>query len=158
MTDHSGTQYVELTQEEKMLLMRGCKRIAELYDECTNDPHDISGPHRERGPDPLYKRTRNGLFLEFYYGGPYRLWTPWGSWLFAGAAPDVTNIPAFMSQLTLWMYEGEERYPDGNFVKPVYGIQAIESQELPAAVCVDNDQLYDVAVIREEWKRLYVSC
>lgn len=29
-------------------------------------------------PNPYYNQTKSGLFIEFYYGSPQKLWTPWG--------------------------------------------------------------------------------
>ncbi len=151
----------ELTGDEKLLLMRYIKRIAALYDECTGDDlQDISDFHREDGPNPIFGRTLNGLFLEFYYGGPYRLWTPWGAWLFAAAPTEETDIQAFMGRLTVWMHIPGNNYSDGSPISPVYGIQVVEDQILPTAVCVaDEDRSYYTTVdLRAEWKLFYESC
>lgn len=29
-------------------------------------------------PNPYYNQTRSGLFIEFYYSHPSKIWTPWG--------------------------------------------------------------------------------
>ena len=53
----------------------------------------ISISRRNDDVNPCYNQTESGLFLEYYYGHPHKLWTPWGSYSFTGSAGYSSDAP-----------------------------------------------------------------
>lgn len=148
----------ELTDEEKMSLMRRIKRLAEVYDEHIDDPYNSSQAYRAGGANPFYSQTLNGLYLEFYYGSPSKVWTPWGYWHFAAAQSYQTDLEGFMSRLTVREHIAEQNLEWGVY-GPVYAILAIDGEELPEPVLpTDKRQYLDYDTANAEWKRFFENC
>jgi hypothetical protein len=146
----------ELSEEEKQALMNYIKRIASIYDEYVDDPHNASEAYREGGANPFYSQTLNGLYLEFYYGHPSMLWTPWGQWYFGAAQSYETDLDGFMSRLKTETHIKEHYAENKGVIGPVYAILAIDDEELPEPVLpTDKRQYLKYEVAKEEWKRLY---
>ncbi|MBF6202205.1 hypothetical protein, partial [Nocardia cyriacigeorgica] len=88
-------------------LIGQCNHIARVYDEQYPTCVTSAGKSRTAGPDPFRAQTTSGLYLQFYYGLPSRLWTPWGAWKFsglsqdwAGQTPEQLNA-GFLARVTL---------------------------------------------------------
>lgn len=146
----------ELTEEQQVSLMRHAKRIAEIFDEHTNESgQQASMGHRAGGANPFYNQTLDGLYLEMYYGGVSKLWTPWGHWHFAAAQPYQVDLDAFLSRLTLETHMEEQNGGMGT-IGPVYAILGIEGVELPTPqLPADKCQYLEYEVAKREWERLF---
>lgn len=148
----------ELSDDEKMSLMKHIKHLAEVFDEFVDDPYNSSQGYRVGGANPFYSQTLNGLYLEFYYGTPSKVWTPWGYWHFAAAQSYQTDLEGFMSRLTLRDHI-EEQHHEWGVYGPVYAILAIDGEELPEPVLpTDKRQYLDYDAANAEWKRFFESC
>lgn len=151
----SETGRPNLSDDDKRGLMSQIKRLAELYDEYTADPYDSSQAYRAGGANPFYSQTLNGLYLEFYYGRPSKVWTPWGAWHFAAAQARRTDIGGFMSRLTLREHIAEHNTPQGT-IGPVYAILAIDDVELPEPLLPASYQAYlNYEDAKAEWSRFF---
>lgn len=127
-----------MTEDEKRALIAECIRIAEIFDE--EIPGYAFGPEKSRngGASGFEKRTTSGLYLEFYYGGPNRLWTPWGRWSFVGSGGTGAyehdlrerQRAAFMSRLSTQLHSPVKSDESGDY-GPVYKVLAVDGIELP---------------------------
>jgi len=146
---------LDLTDDDKTALVAQIKRLAAVYDEHVTDPHHSSRGHRADGVNPFYSQTLNGLYLEFYYGGPSKVWTPWGEWYFAAAQSYQTDLDGFMSRLTLREHIAQHNTAQGT-IGPVYAILAIDGVELPEPVLpTDRRQYLSYEDSKAEWARFF---
>lgn len=147
----------ELSDAEKMSLMRHVKHLAQVYDEYVNDPYDTSASYRAGGVNALNNQTLNGLYLEFYYGLPSKIWTPWGYWHFAAAQAGQTDLKGFMSRLTVREHVPEQI--EWGHYGPIYAVLAVDGEELPEPILpVDKRQFLDYDTAKAEWKRYFEGC
>lgn len=106
-----------------------------LYDR--NSLSSRRDEHRAEGLNAFYDRTTSGLFLEFYYVGPDKLWTPWGSWSFAYSADSRTSsqteqaVSRFMAHLDAELFIPLQQNRFGAF-GPLYKLHLIGEEKLPA--------------------------
>lgn len=145
----------DLTDDDKVALMVHIKRLATIFDEHVADKGRLSRGYRVDGANPFYNQTLNGLYLEYYYGTPSKVWTPWGEWHFAVTQLYEIKLDDFMSQLSV-----REHIPEHNTVQgtigPVYAILAIDGVELPEPVLpTDKRQYLDRDVAKAEWERFF---
>lgn len=144
-----------LSDEDKKALVRHIKRLAKVYDKHVKDPWDASHAYRVGGVNPFYHQTGNGLYLEFYYGGPSKVWTPWGEWTFAAAQPYETDLEGFMSRLTVREYIAE-RTTDMGVFGPVYAILAINGKPLPEPErLTDRRQYLQYEDAKAQWEKFF---
>lgn len=62
-------------------------RIGDVFHEIArNIPNLFVQDRRKDGPNPYHDRTSQGLVLEFYYGTPGKVWTPWGYYEYCGSS------------------------------------------------------------------------
>ncbi|OCB44003.1 hypothetical protein A5721_22345 [Mycobacterium vulneris] len=122
-------------------LIRRCRDIAAIFDELLPDTAIDANAHRRGGVNPYYNRTTSGLYLEFYYGYPSKIWTPGGYWTMTGSTvtpPDTDPIELvrpFMQRLSAIEYQPLHQDRWGCY-GPVYSILAIDgwSVEYPGPV------------------------
>ncbi len=137
--------------------MSQIKRLTALFDEHVLGENRSSVVYRASGPNPYHSRTLNGLHLEFYYGTPDRLWTPWGEWIFADVSPSSIDLDGFMSRLTLRVHQAEVDSAIG-VVGPIYAILAVDGVELPEPVLPgEREQRLDYEGTKAEWRRFYTE-
>ncbi|MFN3005115.1 hypothetical protein [Mycolicibacterium wolinskyi] len=122
-------------------LIARCRQIAALFDELLPDTALNASAHRAGGVNPFYDRTTSGLYLEFYYGYPSKIWTPggrWhmtgGTWTPAGVDKDELVRP-FMERLTTRPHHLPVQTRWGCY-GPVYAVLAVDgiSVEEPGPV------------------------
>jgi hypothetical protein len=145
-----------VSDERTARLIRQCKKIAALFDELLPDTAIDSHGHRAGGVNPLYRRTASGLYLEFYYGYPSKIWTPGGRWSMTGSTitrPYVNKedlVAPFMARLTTRLYESE-RHDRWRSYGPVYAILAIDGDPVEEPGPVDH---LDYSAVKEQWDDL----
>lgn len=149
-----------MTDQQKTALITQCLTIANIFDEQFPDTALESNGYRDGGVNPFYNRTTSGLYLEFYYGAPNKIWTPWGEWHFVGSTgltfgdEKQQRISSFMARLTSQLHIPLQQSEFGDF-GPVYTLHAVDGVQLPppgeVIPRVPNDE-YRAA--KEEWGRL----
>lgn len=146
-----------VSDADKHTLVRHLRRLAELVDEhVTPGGFNQSTGHRRGGANPYYNQTVSGLFLEFYYGTPQKIWTPWGEWHFAYVQSQQFDLEGFMSHLTTEVYAAE-RTSDMGVHGPVYAILAVDGEQLPTPEVLDS-KVYapmDYDTSHAEWKQFF---
>lgn len=148
----------EAELQQKLALMRQIKHLARVYDECVTDKWNQSEAYRKGGVNPFHHQTESGLFLEFSYGYPSKVWTPWGYWYFAAAQPSEAELNAFMARLTVRLHSPVKELTSG-FYGPVYAILAIDGEALPEPVLLTDQRQYtDEDIADAEWQRLFAIC
>lgn len=113
---------------------------------------------RRQGVNPVYNQTADGMFLEMSYDSPSKLWTPWGSWGFAGGAsgPWIKNpMKSFLQEVFDITTHQERRNTKMGPIGPVYALHSIGTEELPAPRELRDDAYDDSQDIREAWRDLY---
>lgn len=120
-----------ISDERIAVLVKQCRHVAEMFDELI--PNTALDPfaHR-RSINPFYNRTESGLYLEFYYGYPSRIWCPGGKWSFAGSTSTrggeskAQKVAPFMNRLKTTIHQPEFYIADYGHVGPVYGIHEVD--------------------------------
>lgn len=148
----------ERTQSTARLIAH-CRRIAAIFDEELPDTALGAAGHRAGGVNPYYNRTASGLYIEFYYGYPSKIWTPGGYWAMTGGTHTPAGVsadelaPRFMRRLTTkphlpvshsrWVTYG-----------PVYAVLAVDGEPVdePGAVTRFTADGYEEA--KSEWAAL----
>lgn len=152
----------ELSWEEATKLYAAARKIANLVWEHIPENDLLPGrPAREdwrwQGANPYYNQTIDGLFLEYYYGNPVKVWTPWGEWQFVGSGAHMPDsiVEEIMSHFSTTVHV-EERY-DRNIgvLGPVFAVHAIDEEALPEpAPITDRRQYLEYKDAKEFWDRL----
>lgn len=149
-----------MTDQQKTDLIAQCLRIAQIFDEEFPGTALGSKGYRDGGVNPFYDRTTSGLYLEYSYGAPNKIWTPWGQWSFVGSTAfrswdeQRKQIDSFMARLTAELYIPLQQDEFGDY-GPVYTLHAIEGVELPPpgdVIRIPPNDEYHAA--RGEWARL----
>lgn len=136
-----------------------CRRIAAIFDEELPDTAIEPLAHRRGGINPYYNRTASGLYLEFYYGYPSKVWTPGGYWAMTGStttAPFVDKdalVQRFLQRLTTWLHEPETQTKWGSH-GPVYAILEIDGEPIDEPGDVAHFSKDGYAEIKTAWADL----
>ncbi len=152
MSDHLD---IQMTDDELYAVVR---RIGDLFFELVANEEDAWVEDRRRDSvNPFYNQTKQGLFLEVYYGAPSVLWTPWGKWGFTGPAyGDLSKTTKeFLRRLGAVMCVKERTSNLVGVYGPVYALYRIDDQPLPAPIrrASREDYLTDEEA-ELEWERL----
>ena len=126
-------------------LIEACRHLAAVFDETLGHLALDAAAHRRSGVNPYSYRTTAGLYLEFYYGSPSRVWTPGGAWHFSGGLSYTEDqkeigVAAFMARVTTELHKPGRHEKWGNvdigFFGPVYKVLAVDGHTLepPGAV------------------------
>lgn len=140
-------------------LIAYCRQIAAIFDELLPDTAFDARAHRIGGVNPYYCRTTSGLYLEFYYGYPSKLWTPGGRWSFTGSTVTYGGVrredlvEPFMQRLATRLHEPMSQSKWGCY-GPVYAILAVDGEpvEPPGEVIPFSKDGY--AEMKAEWAAL----
>ena len=116
--------------------------IFDLIKMDTGDPDGYKSSMEDRRKDPAnpyYNQTADGLFLEFYYGMPSSLWTPWGEWGFGGSGSGYWDniLPLILEQFGATLHQPLRNSSMGEF-GPVYALHKVGDTPLPDPVELDN--------------------
>lgn len=150
--------------DSEIALMRQVLQIFKAFDEELPKGVRASLTHREGGPNPYYNRTSSGLYLEFYYGHPARLWTPWGEWHISGTVSNVSGMTeeernaGFMARLTAEAHQPLTRTVMGE-VGPIYKLLAVDGVLLPEPGKIEEFHRLPsdgFTKAKEHWKSLVV--
>lgn len=155
------TTTAPMTDQQKRDLIAHCLHIAEIFDEelagVALDPE----AYRRGGVNGFYQRTTSGLYLEFSYGTPNKIWTPWGYWLFVGSTGYNSTdeqlraqLASFMARLSVELHSPLQSGKFGEY-GPVYKVLAVDGAQLPPPGDVlPNATLDEHHTAQAEWARL----
>jgi hypothetical protein len=106
-------------------------------------------------PNPFYNQTADGLYLEFYYGAPVALWTPWGKLKFAssGCGCWESIIPGLLQRFDAKMYEELKKNRMGEF-GPIYALHKVDDMTLPSPLQLKKEEYRSYEDIEAEWQVL----
>lgn len=118
---------------------------------------DLFEDRRNESSNPFYNQTMQGLFLEFSYGLPSSIYTPWGKWRFRGSACLCGDTTAFnedvIERLGATQFQAHENNSMGSF-GPVYEIHRIEDYELPPPSMKSRGEYTSYEKCCELWGKL----
>lgn len=84
--------------------------------------------------NPYYRQTHRGFFLEYYYGSPNMLWSPWGEFRLSGEVERFTgDRDEFLKRLGATVHKPEVNNKMGSF-GPIYAVHKIDDVDLPDPV------------------------
>lgn len=147
------------TKSTTAQLIDHCRRLAAIFDEELPDTAIDAAGHRSGGVNPYYNRTASGLYVEFYYGYPSKVWTPGGYWAMTGSTVtpggvDKDELVAkFMARVTTVLTQSMRQTRLGCY-GPVHAILAIDGEpiEQPGEVTPFAKDRY--CEIKTEWAAL----
>lgn len=121
---------------DELILHRSAVAIADIRAAAMNElGGSWTDAHRFDGANPYWYQTEGGLFLEFYYGSPSKVWTPWGSWMFGtggGSPPDPwLTFERILKRVDLTLHEPEMYRPEYGAFGPIYAVLAVDGVGLP---------------------------
>jgi hypothetical protein len=114
---------------------------------------------RDEGVNPFYNQTETGLFLEFYYGHPSQIWTPWGHVKFTGSVSCSGISPwdkindAFLERLGAKLFVPEKHEKWGVY-GPVFAIHKVDEMELPEPQLRERQDFLEYEVAKEAYENM----
>lgn len=121
------------------------------------DLHVDFRPHAY-GINSVYSQTHSGLFVEYYYGSPSKIWTPWGYWQFvSGVGYSGDPWPAILERFLERTGATEHmpvRHTSYGTVGPVYALHQVDDLELPEPVVRERQNFLDYEVVKHAWEAM----
>lgn len=112
-------------------------RVNEILQEYVKDSYrEGSGHHLQDDNNPFYRQTHRGFFLEYYYGTPAQLWTPWGEYRLKSDGGRLAGDEAekeLLGRLGATMHRPELNKREGT-IGPIYAVHSVDGVELPDPV------------------------
>lgn len=149
-----------MTDQQKTDLIAQCLMIAAIFDEEFPGAALAAKAYRDGGVNGFHGRTTSGLYLEFSYGAPNKIWTPWGYWRFASGTgrhfgeERQSQMASFMARLTAELHIPLQQSEFGDY-GPVYKLLAVDGVELPPpGEVMASATLDESRAARAEWARL----
>ena len=131
------------------------RRVANLICDAASRHKLWFADQRSQGSNPFYNQTANGLFLEFYYGGPSSLWTPWGKYSFRGSSSG--NWDKMWEELSgllgAALYKPEQNTEMGCF-GPVFALHKLEGGVLPEPIELAKTHFDPYEKVKNAWDEM----
>lgn len=108
-------------------------------------------------PNPFYRQTKQGLLLEYYYGHPGKLWTPWGEIMLVGGgwSSDLKAATDPLLQRLSLTEVVPGKQTESGYYGPIYKIEAVCGKPLPEAVVAEKyDDVAGYNAVKAAWKDL----
>jgi len=125
-------------------LFQACQRVAAIIFSHENGSKLGFVPQAvflsdERAKNRIFAKgqTDQGLLLEFYYGLPLYIWTPWGCWQIGhtGSGWNDDLLSQLKDELGLKEFRGKIKNEKiGVEVGPIYSINKVNGKFLPEAI------------------------
>jgi hypothetical protein len=139
-------------------------RIGEIvFEYCTSDPGKNLDSlwmedRRNQGPNPFYNQTKQGIFLEMYYGLPSSLWTPWGKWSIGGSGCGNFNEvnEKIFERLGAQLHIRQQDTNMGTY-GPVYRLTKVDDIELPVAEVEHHSKFAEYEEVKIAWKNMEID-
>lgn len=159
--EQASTDTAPMTDQQKRDLIAQCLRVAEIFDEELHGLALDPDGYRRGGVNGFYHRTTSGLYLEFSYGTPNKIWTPWGHWNFVGSTSYndsdeklQAQLASFMARLSVELHIPLQRGQFGEY-GPIYKVLAVDGVQLPTPGAVlPSATLDEHHTAQAEWARL----
>ncbi len=133
------------------------RKIADIIFEVKESSEDSFSreDRREQSSNPYYSQSADGVFLEFYYSSPSKLWTPWGQWNFMGGGTCWPQelLPEIFERLGAREYMPERHSQMGTF-GPVYSLHKVDDTSLPIPVDLENGAYSSYEDVTKAWADL----
>lgn len=108
--------------------------------------------------NPFLNQTDTGLFLEFYYGNPSRLHTPWGEFRISGGGQSSGRQKAVANRAILDHLKTGVVMPGFQttmgYVGPYLSIESVDGHALPDSRWRMRENYIDNVVAEQEWAEL----
>lgn len=142
-----------LNDFERYLQVRRIGDIVHYYidQDRENDIH--MGDRREEEPNPYYNQTHRGFYLEFYYGMPSKLWTPWGEKAIGGSGGGGSFEQAsakILEALGAKLVVPGIQY-DYGYKGPIYSLHTLDGVDLPEPVQRPRSQFREYKDVKQAW-------
>lgn len=142
-------------------LYQAARRVADVIFEYIDPRFDPKSDkpwkddRRREEVNPYHHQTANGLFLEFYYGSPSSLRTPWGEWHFSGSGSGSWEkiTPELLKRFGATLHEPERTSQMGVF-GPVYALHKVDEVTLPEPTELDPLAYASYDEAKEAWEEL----
>lgn len=136
-------------------IMRIVDRIFALIQKVKDGGADIGMFRRNDGANPFFSQTSSGLMLEFYYGAPSAILTPWGKFQFSGGShhcgrgfDDVADL--IRTELAAEVFMPLRSSSMGEH-GPIWSIGKIDEVKLPAAALQNAKDFMSYERAKDEW-------
>jgi len=111
-------------------------KIGDIFHEIARTiPHLYAEDRRREGPNPYHERTAQGLMLEFYYGTPNKVWTPWGYYGYCGTSggshEEFELLKARLFERVKTRLFKEEEWTSNGVYGPYHVVLSVDDIELP---------------------------
>ena len=138
-------------------LYEAVRRIADIVHATISAHHPNLSMDDWRGeePNPYYDQTYQGLFLEFYYGMPNSLWTPWGKWSFGGSGSGHFDKVAgeILEKFGATLYKPLKTTKMGEF-GPIYALHKVDGTAHPEPSAREHSDYISWEEAKAIWARL----
>jgi hypothetical protein len=117
-------------------------------------PNVSMDDRRNEGPNPYYDRTSCGLRLEFYYGLPNKVHTPWGYYGYGGGG--YGEFAALTKELFKFvqvkMFQPGKQEAIG-YIGPIYTVVSVDGIELPEPSMLSGWEAGFYESAKSDWDR-----
>lgn len=135
------------------------RRVADIVFEYASPDVGTKGiwleDRRNESVNPYYDQTESGLFLEFYYGQPSKVWTPWGYYGFSGSGSGWWNeeTPKILERLGAILFSPEQNTKAGT-IGPVYALHRVDGVQLPEPKLRERQNYLEYEVAKRAWENM----
>jgi hypothetical protein len=122
----------------------------------TTDKYFSAEDRRNEGVNPYYNQTETGLYLDFSYRSPHKVWTPWGEWGFVGSVgsggDDLKRWSEdVLGRLETKLFRPEINNEQGSF-GPTYAVHKIGDNQLPEPKIRPNNSYLPYKTANKIWE------
>ncbi len=147
---------------ENFELFIAMRKIANIFFEELDAHQDngVKADYQDPEANCMFHQTESGLFLEYYYGAPSSLWTPWGRWDFiinvsqSGLHSMDEILQKFNARLGAVVYTREQYCPSEGSYGPVYSLHKVDDLVLPEPRVRERLDFSEHSVVHAVWKRM----
>lgn len=127
--------------------------VTEDFKDGSGKPYSDYSGHFRVGPNPFYNQTKQGLFLEEYYGMPSKIHTPYGNWsiLGCGSGDWEKVIEAIKEPLGLVLIQARKQTTLGE-VGPYWAITKWKELKIDMPVLRERLEYIPYDKVKEVWK------
>lgn len=135
------------------------RKIADMVFEYASPDVGTKGiwlqDRRGEGVNPYYDQTESGLFLEFYYRQPSKVWTPWGYYGFSGSGSGRWDeeTPKILERLGATLFRPEQNAKMGT-IGPVYALHQVDGVQLPEPKLRERQNFLEYEVAKRAWENM----
>lgn len=138
------------------------RRIADIFFEEVRRAQaagaDLNVEFLNENVNPFYNQTDSGLFVEYYYSSPSKIWTPWGYWqciwhVSYSGNPWEEILPRFLERIGATEHM-PLRHASYGEVGPVYAVHRVDDVELPEPKVRERQNYLEYEVANKAWDNM----